>query len=161
MLRLLSPTISGQLRHVDPGGAGWFGASRIGRRHTGVDFVAAIGEDIRAPAKGTISRIGWPYADDLSYRLIDLAIGDLAIIRIFYVDPVEDLEVGHLVVTGQTIGYAQDIVARYPNPPGMQNHVHVALALSWVKGALLGKTGAVDPNNRLYVDPTLFMEGLQ
>lgn len=129
----------------DSAGSGAYGASRNGRVHMGVDLAVQPGSDISAPVDAIITRMGYPYADNTNYKLIELkGAGDLSpmTMKIMYVDPIPSL-IGQQVPKGRTIAYAQKISDRYPNQ-GMTDHVHVEMR--W--------NGAI-------IDPTPFLTGTQ
>ena len=105
-------------RGSDGFGAGHFGAPRGSRTHKGVDLLAQSGEAINSPVTGTVTKVGYPYGDDLSYRYVQITAGDYDF-RVFYVEP--SVRVGQEVTTETAIGSAQDLGRRYP---GIPNHVH-------------------------------------
>ena len=105
----------------DEAGQGHFGADRGARTHRGVDFYLLPGAVLLSPVTGTITKVGYPYADDLSYRYVEVTLMSTAKHRFFYVEPEHD--VGTVVQVGTRLGTAQDIVKRYPDI-GMKNHVH-------------------------------------
>jgi len=146
---LKHPTSYGR-RQPDGGGAGHFGAPRGDRNHRGVDFLSITGEPVSAPCSGTITRIGVCYADDQSYRLVEIAASRCKVI-VMYVNPT--VAPGEFVLSGDRIGYAQNIVRRYPSM-GMSNHVHLELYCNSGE-AMLGRTGVV-PADRVYLNPELF-----
>lgn len=72
---------------------------------------------------GTVTRIGYPYGDDLSYRYVEIKTEKGYVVRHFYVEPSEGLKVGDKAEAGRTeIGTTQDLDRRYE---GITNHVHV------------------------------------
>ena len=106
-------------RGRDSQGAGYYGASRGSRKHNGIDFVAEAGERVCAFVGGTITKLGYAYSDDLSYRYIELVDASGMYCRYFYVEPL--CNVGDIIANGETIGRAQDIAARYQ---GITPHYH-------------------------------------
>ena len=116
MLTIITPK-----RPPDGYGAGEFGARRGERTHQGVDFACYPGSQLMSLVSGRVSKLGYPYADDLAYRYIEITDADLNRHRFFYVDP--SVDIGELVHTGEPIGHAQDITARYTKKP-MNNHIH-------------------------------------
>ena len=113
------------VRGVDAFGSGDFLARRDGgaRKHHGVDYIAAVGQSVRAPISGEVSRLGYAYGGDGGYRVIEIANSETKhTARVLYVAP--SVQVGDVVVAGQEIGVAQDLSKRYP---GITNHVHVEL----------------------------------
>ncbi len=120
----INPTGLG-LRGVDGFGSGAFLASRDegARLHRGADFVAAAGQRVNAPMSGYVTKIGYPYGDDLSLRYVELtnrAIG--YVVRIFYVQP--GVTLGQALRQGDMIGVSQSLQRRYP---AITDHVHVEL----------------------------------
>lgn len=122
--------ISNPPRRVDDWGNGDFGASRGGRYHLGRDYLYTPDEEVRAPVEASILRLGYPYSDDTSFRLIEMVSYNhetraKIIWRFFYVSPV--VAVGELVTPGELLGTAQDISSRYKKEgrQPMGNHIHV------------------------------------
>jgi murein DD-endopeptidase MepM/ murein hydrolase activator NlpD len=110
-----------ELRGRDPKGSGAFAAGRGSRRHKGVDYRKEVGEEVRTPAAGIVTRLGWCYKDE-PWRLIEiLSHKDAFLWRVLYVDPC--VQAGSVLKSGQLIGHAQDIASKYGG--GMINHVHV------------------------------------
>ena len=116
MLTIITPK-----RRPDGYGSGEFGSSRGERTHQGVDYSCYPDSNLLSPVTGRVTKLGFPYSDDMSYRYIEVTDGDLNRHRFFYVEPVADL--GALVEPGQLLGTVQDIAARYHNKP-MTGHVH-------------------------------------
>ncbi len=112
------------LRGDDPTGHGYYGAKRGNRKHKGVDLVTKAGESIKAPISGVITKIGYPYANALQFRYVDIQ-SDIYRFRIMYCQPIDGIYVGIRVFEGQEIAKAQDI-AGYWNPK-MLNHIHIEL----------------------------------
>ncbi|MHC4703362.1 MAG: peptidoglycan DD-metalloendopeptidase family protein [Planctomycetota bacterium] len=114
-----------ELRGVDPKGSGMFAAGRGSKRHKGVDYRKAVGQDVKTPVAGIVTRLGWCYKDE-PYRLVEILSHKGAFLwRVLYVDPC--VESGAIVKSGQTIGQAQDIASKYGG--GMINHVHVEVSI--------------------------------
>lgn len=109
-------------RGSDPGGDGHFGARRGTRLHMGIDYAAIPESVIVSPVKGRVTKIGYPYGDDLSYRYVQICSRDGDNHRIFYIEPL--VSVGENVKEGTPIGLVQDVSKRYPIPVGMKPHVH-------------------------------------
>lgn len=109
-------------RGTDTWGSGAFGASRGNRLHMGVDFVTAPESTLLSPVKGEVTKLGYPYGDDLSYRYVEITDKDGSRHRFFYVEPLVDLR--QKVRKGDKIGIVQDVTRRYPVPIGMKVHVH-------------------------------------
>lgn len=106
----------------DSEGHGYYGAPRQGRTHQGIDFICRAGDTVRAFASGVVTKLGYPYSDDLEYRYIRVDNGKFQL-DYFYVEPF--VEVGDTVFAGGVIGLMQDVCARYPDAKAMQNHYHL------------------------------------
>jgi len=86
-----------------------------------MDFACAAGAIVLSPVSGVVTRLGYAYADDLSYRYVEVEDESNKRHRIFYISPT--ISVGSEVYSQTTqIGIVQDLTKRYPN--GMTNHVH-------------------------------------
>ena len=104
-------------------GHGGFNAPRGGRIHTGVDYVCEPGQPVYSPVHGRVTKHGIPYADDHTYRYIEITDGGGKRHRLFYVQPL--VPVNDLVNEGQIIAEAQDISKRYPDAERpMTSHIH-------------------------------------
>jgi len=93
--------ITGDLpyRVSDAFGEGHFGASRGSRTHKGIDFACYPDTKILSPVDGIVSRHGYPYADDLNFRYIEITNIDTKYKhRMFYVFP--DVSLGVMVKKG-------------------------------------------------------------
>ena len=109
------------LRGADPEGSGAFAASRGGKRHKGVDYAFAPGDDVNSPVKGIVTRLGWAYAN-APYRLVEILSHKGSLLwRFLYIDPI--VKAGDKIELGQTIGTAQQISKR--DGSEMTDHVHV------------------------------------
>jgi murein DD-endopeptidase MepM/ murein hydrolase activator NlpD len=111
----------------DSAGLGHFGASRNAkgggkRKHPGTDYEMEAGELVDSPVVGKVTKIGYTYTDDLSYRYIQITDIDGNNHRLFYVDPKEDIKVGSIVDKGTIIGASQDLSKKHGSE--MKNHVH-------------------------------------
>lgn len=98
------------IRGRDAQGCGLFGASRDGgaRQHNGVDFVCAPGELVLAFKTGTVTKLGYPYADKPEFRYVELHCpADGTRHRYFYVAP--SVKVGDKVDAGAAIGKGQKL----------------------------------------------------
>ena len=125
-------------RGKDTWGSGEFGASRGNRSHMGVDYAAMPGSILCSPITGHVTKLGYTYGDDLSYRYIQIKDADGNRHRFYYVEP--DVVLGDEVTQGDEIGEVQDIVRRYSVPRGMKPHIHYEI---------------IDRDN-LYVNPEVF-----
>lgn len=115
------------IRGADDYGSGEYGASRGGRKHNGIDFACVPGSICLALRAGTVTKHGWAYGDDPSWRYIEIQDEEGYRCRYFYVQPGADID--KRVDRGDPIGVVQDIRKRYPRteekPRGMESHVHV------------------------------------
>jgi murein DD-endopeptidase MepM/ murein hydrolase activator NlpD len=115
--------IQSTLRKADDYGEGHFGASRGSRTHKGVDYAVEAGATVCSTVFGIVSKLGYPYSDDLSYRYIDIEDQQGFHHRYFYVKP--DCKVGDKIRIGDAIGTCQDSAPRYnKNGKTITNHVH-------------------------------------
>ena len=108
-------------RKCDGHGCGHYGASRGTRTHKGVDLNCRPRTLVYSPVAGTVTKLGYPYADDLSYRYVEISENGYAF-RVFYVDPL--VEQGQKVGKASIIGEAQDLRSRYS---GITCHVHLEI----------------------------------
>lgn len=129
------------LRGSDPMGQGHFGASRGHRKHQGIDYVFAPETGLMSPVTGVVTKLGYPYSRDLSFRYVEVTDEDGYKHRFFYVLP--GVAVGDQISEGDVIGFVQDIAIKWGN--GMKNHIHYEIM---VPGA-----------ERQYVDPEEFWGG--
>jgi len=105
-------------RTSDAYGSGYYGAPRGDRLHTGLDMACLPGSLVCSYTHGEVTKLGYTYADDLSYRYVEVSF-DGAKFRYFYIDPM--VAVGDDVSTGQVLGRSQDLDRRYP---GITPHFH-------------------------------------
>ena len=133
MFKLIAPK-----RGQDEYGSGEFGAPRGNHTHRGIDFAAAYGSELLSSVFGEVTKLGYPYADDLTFRYVEITDENSLRHRFFYVSPL--VEVGEDVFVGGIIGKVQDIAGRYSDKH-MINHFHYE-----VKG-LQGEY--IDPQNFL------------
>ena len=123
----INPT--GKKIRNDSFGAGGFGTPRSSnvsarKKHNGVDYEGDAGQDVKAVTSGIISKIGYPYADDLSFRYVEITAEGGYRVRQFYVEPSDGLKKNMAVKKGQVIGTCQALTKKYA---GMTNHVHVEI----------------------------------
>ena len=108
-------------RGTDDHGSGHYGASRGSRTHNGIDYKVPVGADVLSPTDGIVTKIGYPYGDDLSFRYVEITCDDELKHRIFYVRNDLCIVKGVKVLEGGIIGTCQDLTNRYP---GITPHVH-------------------------------------
>lgn len=116
------PTASNKIRQCDPFGCGTYLASRGNRKHEGEDYSISPGESVFSPISGTVTRIAYPYASDMSYKGVEIKNDELTV-KIFYM--VTTAKIGSTVKAGDLIGTAQNIAAKYGST--MVNHIHVEI----------------------------------
>jgi len=146
------PTKFGAIRS-DSQGNGHFGSPRKSRIHRGTDLLNPAGSEVFAPFRGYVTKLGYCYGDDLSYRYVEIAVRDYPLItRLLYVDP--SVEKGDLVEEGQVVGLSQDISKRYS--PEMINHVHWEIRVTSPTGILADK-GEKVPVDELWLNPEILM----
>ena len=111
-------------RTQDDWGSGEFGASRGTRSHIGIDYCCDPGDKINAPIGGVITKLGYPYADALQFRYVEITDTNEFRHRLFYIKPT--VKVGQEVRAGECVGISQDISGKYsdPNRNPMLNHMH-------------------------------------
>ncbi|MGP4843330.1 M23 family metallopeptidase [Marinobacter sp. 1Y8] len=105
-------------RKCDGHGCGHFGASRGQRKHMGIDLACVPGTAVCSPVRGVVTKLGYPYGDDLAYRYVEVSTQGYQY-RVFYVDPV--VAVGDQVNVETVIGRSQRLGARYQ---AITEHVH-------------------------------------
>jgi len=111
------------IRVADDFGYGSFGSPRGNKTHRGIDYLCYPGTTINSPVSGTVTKLGYCYTSDLSYRYVEVTDGAMAKHRLFYVHP--DVKDGQNVTKGYPVGTAQDISAKHSTKDKiMGNHVH-------------------------------------
>ena len=114
MIKLTTP-----LRELDSFGSGAFHAGRGKRIHQGVDFLATAGSKVHAILGGIVTKLGYTYSDDLSYRYIEITDKHDYRLRYYYVLP--SVELGAVILADDIIGEVQNLDYRYK---GIPNHIH-------------------------------------
>jgi len=111
----------------DSRGHGYFGAPRGARTHNGVDFVCDPSEDVAAFVSGEVTKLGYPYKNDLSFRYVQITDSEGYDWRYFYCEPIH--QVGEKVLKDDIIGFAQDVAAKYDyqDLDPMTNHYHLEI----------------------------------
>jgi len=115
MIKLIAPQ-----RKSDCFGQGHYGASRGSRKHNGEDHACTPESKVFSPVDGKITKLGYPYGDDLSFRYVQITTEIGYNVRVFYVEP--DVEVGEFVTKDTIIGRSQKLGDRYPD---INEHVHL------------------------------------
>ena len=105
-------------RKTDAQGSGAFGSSRGSRTHNGVDYACYPGSAVLSPVDGVVTKLAYPYADDLFYRYVEVTAPDGTHHRVFYIDPTVTMNLK--VKAGVTqLGVSQEL--KYD---GITQHVH-------------------------------------
>lgn len=119
-------------RKSDKAGEGHFGASRDrgNRVHYAIDFDCSRGAEVISPIRGKVTKLGYPYEDDLSYRYVQITDKEGRNHRFFYVEPT--VEVDDKVDLKTVLGVCQDINARYSKA---SNHIHYEIKIGPGKNA--------------------------
>ena len=117
------------IRQCDDWGCGHYGASRGDRTHNGVDVICPPGREVCAGISGTVTKLGYPYSDDLSFRYVQVTVGGSYDFRFFYVTPAVSL--GEKIIPSTVIGRTQSLSTRYratdKGRGQITEHVHVEL----------------------------------
>ena len=111
-----------QRREQDAHGSGHFGAPRGKRTHSGIDYAVLPGTRIVCPVEGRVTKLGYPYGDDLSFRYVQVTDHYGYAWRFFYVEP--GVAVDDLIPSNSVIGTSQDLLGRYP---GITPHLHLEI----------------------------------
>lgn len=111
------------LRGEDACGAGHYGAPRGARIHRGIDFECPDKAIVHSHVAGKVTKLGYPYSHDLSFRYVEIADRNRFKHRFFYVLPT--VELGERITIGQGIGLCQDIASKWgTKEKPMKNHIH-------------------------------------
>ena len=105
----------------DEAGDGHFQAPRGNRLHNGVDYLCEPGTFVFSPVSGVVSKLGYPYSDDLQWRYVQITDDHGEKHRLFYAQPLVKMD--QFVTVGEVVGEAQNIAERYPGQ-GMLAHIH-------------------------------------
>ena len=123
-MKIVNPTGRG-IRN-DSVGSGRYGAKRGSRRHQGIDFCCAPGQEVKAPVAGVVTRVAFPYAGDRKYLGLELQ-GEHCKAKLFYCRPKSWNIIGKRVAAGEVIGIAQDVSDKYG--PDCIPHVHLEMVV--------------------------------
>lgn len=111
------------IRGLDAWGSGDYGASRGGKKtHHGIDYAGYPGSVIFPFVGGEVTKIGYPYAYDLSYRYVQITDTEGYKWRYFYLQPL--VEKGEIVTEATPIGEIQNLMKRYEN---IMSHCHIEI----------------------------------
>ncbi len=109
------------VRRQDSYGEGHFGAQRsklvkgdiVYYEHEAIDYCCYPGTKVLAPVSGIVTKLGYPYGDDLAFRYVEVTAIDALRYRTFYIEP--SVKLGEAVMMGETIiGVSQRLGERYP-----------------------------------------------
>lgn len=98
-------------RGTDDFGSGAFEAPRGSKKHKGIDFACYPGTMIFSHTAGIVTKLGYAYKNDLSFRYVEVTDNDRLRHRYFYLNPL--VAVGDPVKKGDLIGSNQNIADRY------------------------------------------------
>lgn len=115
-------------RRSDKFGSGEFGASRGERKHNGQDFECEVESEVFSSVIGVVTKLGYPYGDDSSFRYVEIADEHDIRHRVFYIEPT--VEVNDIILIGDVIGTTQKLGDRYK---GINEHFHYEV-LRYVHG---------------------------
>ncbi len=121
-----NPTGKG-IRKSDSYGEGHFGASRGRRTHNGVDYIATVGQHVKAPLSGKVVKISRPYSsgiDALVLSGVQIVASDGTQCWVWYIQPSANI-VGKVVKAGNIIGIVKTLKNRYTR--GITDHIHLRL----------------------------------
>jgi len=96
--------------------------------HKGVDLATEPATPVYSPIEGTVTHIGWAYEGGAhGLRSIHITSPDGHKVKMFYVDPTDDLAVGQAVTPNTQLGMSQSLQDAYPvrKSGPMTDHVHI------------------------------------
>ena len=112
-----------EVRQADIHGSGVYNAPRGSRLHNGIDLIALPQRVFKLPVNVQITKYGYPYSDDLTYRYVEFKIMEGKhqglICRAMYVST--KFSVGQTIDKNIGFGVVQDIAERYS---GITPHIH-------------------------------------
>ena len=108
------------VRGCDSKGCGHWGAPRGSREHRGIDYACEAGTVILPNITGQVTKIGYTYSDDLSFRYVQVTDQLGFDHRYFYLNPFVNM--GDIVKKDTTpLGSVQTLKLRYE---GITDHCH-------------------------------------
>lgn len=139
---IIIPPIRGQ----DDYGSGQYLASRGERKHNGIDYCCYPKSQVFSPVNGLVTKLGWAYGDDLSFRYVEVKTEDNVFVRVLYIEPT--ISIGYKVTINSIIGLSQALQKRYPADEKHKNpitdHIHVEV-FELVK------------NKKIYINPLEYL----
>lgn len=112
-------------RISDSYGEGHYGAPRGDHDHKGTDRLCYPDSRVFAPIEGIVTKLGYAYSDDLSFRYVQITNPKGLNVRVMYIKPTVKLE--QKVNLDTIIGISQRLDARYPqtrDKNAIDNHIH-------------------------------------
>ena len=107
------------VRGTDSKGSGEYLAPRGKRKHRGIDLACYPKSGIFPNVSGEVTKLGYTYSDDLSFRYVQVTDLSAREHRYFYVEPCVD--VGDWVDPTVMLGLSQKLGDRFP---GITEHIH-------------------------------------
>ena len=112
-------------RIMDSWGGGEYGDSRgPSRTHNGIDFYLPVGTEVLPIKEGAVTKLGFCYSDDLSFRYVQVTTQEGINWRYFYLEPA--VSVGDYVFNTTVLGTVQSLAKRYfdDEKGPIQSHCH-------------------------------------
>lgn len=130
-----------KIRETDCHGSGHFGAPRGNRTHKGLDFSCPSKTSVHSHVGGIVTKLGFPYANHLEYRYVEVRDQNGFFHRFFYVEPF--VERGDRIFIGDKLGETQELGCLYE---GITEHFHYEVI-------------KYDRGDKIYYDPNNFKVG--
>ena len=123
----MTPNLCKMPIRADAAGNGKFQAPRGGRIHRGVDLACSPDIPVQCVVAGLVTKLGYPYEEDLIYRYVEITDRDGLRHRYMYVSP--SVSEGDQVEAGSVIGLAQNVAKKHnsglePEYQLMIPHIH-------------------------------------
>jgi len=115
------------LRGVDDWGDGSFEAPRGNHKHRGIDYACYPDSIIYSNVEGVVTKFGYPYADALEFRYVEVTDLNNKRHQYFYVEPNPNIKLDAYISRNYPIGKSQDVAGHYLKKDStkvMKNHVH-------------------------------------
>lgn len=109
-------------RTRDCHGSGEWQAPRGYGKHRGIDIECPPNSVVHSSTVGMVTKLGYMYDDDLSYRYVEIVTPLDYRVRYCYVEP--SVGLGDHINVDQPLGIAQDIGKRYD---GITPHIHLGV----------------------------------
>lgn len=108
------------IRGEDVHGAGYYGAPRGSREHKGIDFACYSGTTILPIKAGKVTKLGYPYADKLEFRYVQITDKAGYRWRYFYIQP--SVVMNQVVTVHTELGKVQKLPYE-----GITQHCHLEI----------------------------------